>query len=83
MEIQYVETTLTARGFWTVEAFWQGTAIYRHALKIGHFRHMPPCTHELRPTRWHHLECTMEFELEERVGPDAETFRMRQRQPAT
>ena len=39
---------------------------------------MPPCTHELRPTQQRRLDFTMECELEDRLGSDAETLRMQQ-----
>ena len=39
---------------------------------------MPPCTYELRPTQPRRLDLTMECELEDRLGSDVETFRMRQ-----
>lgn len=56
---------------------WRGIALYRHALKIGYFRHVPPCGHELRRTRGpHRLEQSIQYELESRPGSDAENFRM-------
>ena len=47
-------------------------------LKVACFRHMPPCTHDLRPTQRRPLELTVDCKLEDRLGSDVGTFRMRQ-----